>query len=122
MIQNQARAGLAPLGNFCNIAGRPVTSTPLSGAVLPDSEIVSAEGPEVFGHQVLLLKLPKDVRPAPDGFSNLRVSATPNHKESSYILLFRVHAPGYQTTVRRTNIIPPEIIILFLPTYLHVFQ
>ncbi len=32
MIQNQAGAGLAPLGNFCNIAGCPVTSTPLSGA------------------------------------------------------------------------------------------
>ncbi len=39
MIQNQAGAGLAPLGNFCNIAGRPVTSTPLS---------------EMFGHQVVL--------------------------------------------------------------------
>ena len=38
MIQNQAGAGLAPLGNFCNIAGCPVTSTPLSGAVLPESE------------------------------------------------------------------------------------
>ena len=28
MIQNQAGAGLAPLGNFCYIAGCPVTSTP----------------------------------------------------------------------------------------------
>ena len=26
MIQNQVGAGLAPLGNFCNIAGCPVTS------------------------------------------------------------------------------------------------
>ena len=51
MIQNQADAGLAPLGNFCNIAGC----------------------------QVLLLKMPKDARLAPGGFSNLRVSATQNH-------------------------------------------
>ncbi len=50
MIQNQAGAGLAPLG-----------------------EIVSAEGPEVFRHQVVLIKTPKDARLAPDGFSNLRV-------------------------------------------------
>ncbi len=93
MIQNQAGAGLAPLGNFCNIAGCSVTPTPLSGA----GEIVSAEGPEVFGHHVLLLKMPKDARPAPDGFSNLRVSATQNHQKSSYIYLFGVKASGYQT-------------------------
>ena len=87
MIQNQAGAGLAPLGNFCNIARCPVTSTPLSGAVLPESEmqifrageIVSAEGSEVFGHQVVLRKMPKGARPAPVGFSNLRVPATQNH-------------------------------------------
>ena len=48
MIQNQVGAGLAPLGNFCNIAR---------------------------------FKMPKDARPALDGFSNLRVSATPNHKK-----------------------------------------
>ena len=29
MIQNQVGAGLAPLGNFCDIAGCAVTSTPL---------------------------------------------------------------------------------------------
>ena len=52
MIQNQKGAGLAPLGNFCDIE-----------------------------HQVLLLKMPKDPRLAPDGFSNLRVSATPTHKK-----------------------------------------
>ena len=28
MIQNQAGAGLASLGNLCNMAGRPVTSQP----------------------------------------------------------------------------------------------
>ncbi len=39
------------------------------------AEIVSVEGPEV------LLKMPKDARPSPDGFSNLRVLATPNHKK-----------------------------------------
>ncbi len=76
MIQNQAGAGLAPLGNFCNIAGCPVTSTP-SLELFCQREIVSAEGPEVLGHKVLLLKMPKDARP----LSNLRVSATPNHKK-----------------------------------------
>ena len=75
-------------------------------------EIVSAEGPEVFGHQVLLLKMPKDARPAPNGFSNLRVSATPNHKKSSYILLFRVHPPGYQTIT--------DISIKLCPTLSHI--
>ncbi len=79
MIQNQAGAELAPLGNFCNIAECPVTSTPLSGAVLPESEIVSAEGSEVFGHQVVLRKMHKGARPAPVGFSNLGTSATQNH-------------------------------------------
>ena len=63
-------------------------------------EIVSAEGPEVLGRQVLLLKMPKDARPAPDGFSNLRVSATQNHQKSSYIFLFQVKASGYQTRTR----------------------
>ena len=77
MIPNQAGARLAPLGNFYNIARCPV------------------------GHQVLLLKIPKDTRPAPDGFSNLWVSATPNHKKSSYILRFRVHPPWHQTIVPR---------------------
>ncbi len=58
MIQNQAGVGLAPLGNLCNIAGCLVTSD---------------VGPEMFRHQVVLLKKPKDARLAPDGFSNLRV-------------------------------------------------
>ncbi len=73
MIKNQAGAGLASLGNFCDIAGCPVTSTILAGAVLPESENVSAEGSEVFGHKVVLRKMPKGARPAADGFSNLRV-------------------------------------------------
>ncbi len=60
MIQNQAGAGLAPLGNFA--------------------------------------------RPAPDGFSNLRVSATPNHQKNSYIFLFRVHPPWLPDYVDVTSI------------------
>ncbi len=51
MIKNEAGAGLAPLGNFCDIAGC----------------------------QVVLLKMPKRARLAPGGFTNLRVSATQNH-------------------------------------------
>ena len=39
----------------------------------------SAEGSEVYRHQVLLLKKLKGATPAPGGFSNLRVSATQNH-------------------------------------------
>ncbi len=35
--------------------------------------------PEVFGHQVVLCKMPTCARPAPVGFSNLMVSATQNH-------------------------------------------
>ena len=38
MIQNQAVAQLAPLGNFRNIAGCPVTSTPLAGAVAQNAQ------------------------------------------------------------------------------------
>ena len=44
-----------------------------------------------------LLKMPKDARPAPDSFSNLRVSATQNHQKCSYIYLFGDKASGYQT-------------------------
>ncbi len=64
MIQNQVGAGLAPFGNFCDIAR---------------CEMVSAKGSDLFRHQAVLLKMPKDATPAPDGFSNLRVSATQNH-------------------------------------------
>ncbi len=78
MIQNQAGAGLAPLGNFCNIYVISIHPTLFLGLFL-ELEIVSAEGSEVFGHQVLLCKMPKGARPAPVGFSNLMVSATQNH-------------------------------------------
>ncbi len=57
MIQNQADAGQAKLSNFHDIAGCPVTSTPLLG------EIVSAESGDLFGHQVVLLKMTKGARP-----------------------------------------------------------
>ncbi len=50
MIKNQVGAGLAPLGNFCDI-----------------------------GCQVFLLKMPKDARLTSGGFSTLSVSATQNH-------------------------------------------
>ncbi len=49
MIQNQAVAGLAPLGNFCDIAWCPVTSTHIAGAVCH----------WVKSDQVALLKIPK---------------------------------------------------------------
>ncbi len=37
-----------------------------------------------------MLNMPKGAIPAPNGFSNLRVSATQNHSKSSYIFLFGV--------------------------------
>ncbi len=38
-------------------------------------------------HQVVLCKMHKDARLAPDCFSNLSVSATQNHEKSSYIIM-----------------------------------
>ncbi len=45
--QNQAGAGLAPLGIFCGSPSYPVISTPLAGAVLPESDLEKMSQPRV---------------------------------------------------------------------------